>query len=116
MNTVDYYLSKGADRNVAEYFADGRKQISDVVANRDFTLTITFNNGERRRYDMCHLLKQGTVFEFLMKWENFQRVYLDDNHCIAWNIDPHIDSNQVWSNKIDLCPDSCYLGSTPLDK
>ena len=45
-NTVEYYLSKGFDRRAAEYFAGGKKKIVGVVANRDFTLTISFDNGE----------------------------------------------------------------------
>ena len=47
-NTVEYYLSKGFDRKAAEYFAGGKKKIVGVVANRDFTLTIRFDNGEKR--------------------------------------------------------------------
>ena len=34
--------------------------------------------------------------------------------CIAWDIDPNIDSHQVWNNKVDLCPDTCYIDSVPL--
>lgn len=49
-----------------------------------------------------------------MKIESFRRVYVDDTHCVAWDIDPDVDSEQVWSNKVDLCPDSCYLDSVPI--
>ena len=48
-NTVEYYLSKGFDRKAAEYFAGGKKKIVGVVANRDFTLTIRFDNGEKKK-------------------------------------------------------------------
>lgn len=72
-NTVEYYLSKGFDRKTAEYFAAGKKRITGVVPNNDFTLTIS-----------------------------------------AWDIDPNIDSNKVWSNKVDLCPDGCYIDSVPV--
>lgn len=111
--TVDYYLSKGFDQKTAEYFAGGRKQIIGVTANNDFTLTLRFDNGEIRIYDVAPLLKKGTVFETFADIENFRRVYIDDQHCIAWDIDPAIDSEKVWSNKIDLCPDSCYIDSVP---
>lgn len=37
-----------------------------------------------------------------MKPENFRRVYLDGQHCVAWDIDPSVDSEKVWSNKVDL--------------
>lgn len=113
-NTIEYYLSKGFDRKTAEYFASGRKKIVDVVANDDFTLTIRFDNEEKRLYDMHPLLKKGTVFEPLAKMENFRRVYVDDTHCIAWDIDPNVDSNKVWNNKVDLSSDGCYLDSVPL--
>ena len=113
-NTVEYYLSKGFDRKTAEYFAAGKKRITGVVPNNDFTLTISFDNGEKRLYDMRPLLKKGTVFEPFIKLENFRRVYVDDTHCIAWDIGPNIDSGKVWSNKVDLCPDGCYIDSVPV--
>ena len=112
--TVEYYLSKGYDQKSAEYFATGTRKITGVMANDDFTLTIQFDNGETRLYNMQPLLKKGTVFEPFMQLEQFRRVYVDHQHCIAWDIDPTVDSEKVWSNKVDLCPDSCYLDSVPL--
>ncbi len=112
--TVEYYLSKGFDRKAAEYFASGKKKIVAVAANDDFTLTISFDNGEKRLYDMRPFLRKGTVFEPLAARENFRRVYVDEQHCIAWDIDPSVDSREVWNNKVDLCPDSCYIDSVPL--
>jgi len=49
------------------------------------------------------------VFRHFREESAFNRVYLDDNGCVSWDIDPTIDSNQVWENKVDLCPDSCYI-------
>ena len=111
--TIDYYLSKGFDRKAAEYFAGGKKKITGVTPNDDFTLTISFDNGERRLYDVRPLLQKGTVFEPFADIENFRRVYVDDCNCISWDIDPNIDSSKVWSNKVDLCPDGCYIDSIP---
>ncbi len=113
-NAIEYYLSKGFDRKTAEYFAGGRKKIISVIVNNDFTLTIGFDNGESRLYDARPLLKKGTVFEPFADIENFRRVYVDDTHCIAWDIDPNVDSNKVWSNKVDICPDGCYIDSVPI--
>ena len=113
-NTVEYYLSKGFDHKSAEYFAGGRKKITGVSPNNDFTLTISFDNGEKRIYDMRPLLKKGTVFEPFIKMENFQRVYIDDTNSIAWDIDPNIDSSKVWNNKVDLSSDGCYMDSIPV--
>lgn len=112
--SVEYYLSKGYDRKMAEYFAAGRRKITGVSPNDDFTLTLRFDNGEVRVYDAAPLLQVGTVFEPFRKLENFRRVYLDDSHSVAWDIDPAIDSNEVWNNKVDLCPDSCYVDSVPV--
>ena len=112
--TVDYYRSKGFDQNTAEYFANGRKKIVGVIANDDFTLSISFDNGERRLYDVRPLLKKGTVFEHFSSIEAFRRVYVDEQNCIAWDIDPTVDSNKVWGNKVDLCPDGCYIDSLPI--
>lgn len=111
---VEYYLSKGFDLKTAEYFADGRKKIVGVIPNDDFTLTISFDNGEKRILDMAPMLTKGTVFETFADIKNFRRVYIDENHSIAWDINPDIDSNIVWNNKVDLCPDSCYIDSIPL--
>ena len=112
--SVEYYLAKGFDEKMAAYFAAGRKKITGVVPNDNYTLTITFDNGERRLYDMIPLLKPKTVFAPLMDMATFRRAYVDDQHCIAWDIDPDVDSNEAWSNKVDLSPDSCYVDSVPI--
>lgn len=52
-----------------------------------FTLTITFDNGEVRLYDM-HDELQGDVFRPLRQLDAFQRVYIDDCGSIAWDLDP----------------------------
>ena len=111
--TVEYYISKGFDKKTAEYFAGGRKKIVAVRANDDFTLTIDFDNGETRLYDVRPLLRKGTVFEKLSNIVDFRRVYIDKQHCISWNINPNVYNDKVLNNKIDLCPDSCYLDSIP---
>lgn len=111
--TVREYMSNGFDRRTAEYFASGRRCISSVTARDDFSLRIAFDSGETRILDCKPFLKEGTVFAPFMELENFKRVYIDDCHCIAWDIDPAVDSEKVWSNKVDLCPDTCYLDSVP---
>lgn len=113
-NSMEYYLSKGFDEKMAAYYASGRKKILAVEPNPDFTLTLHFDNGEIRNLDMRSTLRKGTVFEPFMRYENFKRVYVDDCNCVAWDIDPNVDSNKAWDNKVDLCPDSCYVDSTPV--
>lgn len=112
--TVEFYLERGFDEKTAQYFANGRRRIVGVVPNDDFTLTISFDNGERRLYDVSPLLQPKTVFAPFMELENFRRVYVDDTNCVAWDIDPNVDSSVVWSNKVDLSADTCYLDSVPI--
>lgn len=80
---------------MSEYFAAGRRKNLGVVTNDDFTLTISFDNGEKRRYDVRPLLKDDTVFEPFKNTEAFRRVYVDENNAIAWDIDPTVDSRKI---------------------
>lgn len=112
---IERYTSMGLERKMAEYFAGGRRKIVGVIPKEDFSLVISFDNGEIRRFDMTPLLQPNTVFATFAKWEDFRRVYLDSNGCIAWDIDPMIDSNVVWNNKVDLSTDSCYVDSVPMN-
>lgn len=112
--SVEWYLSKGFEPRYAEYFAAGKpRRITSVTPNRDFTLTMGFDNGEVRILDCKPFLKPQTVFAPFMRFDNFKRVYLDDTNSVCWDIDPAIDSNIVWNNKVDISPDSCYLDSVP---
>ena len=58
------------------------------------------------------LLDKGGVFVHLRKYENFARVFIEYG-AVCWDIDPNVDSNEVWNNRIDLCPDSCYIDNIP---
>ena len=113
LKTVEYYMSKGFDRAMAEYFASGKKKIVAVEPNTDFTLLLTFDNDEKRIFDVKPMIEKGDVFAPFADYNNFKRVYLDDCNCVAWDIDPNVDSNVVWNNKVDICPDSCYVDSVP---
>lgn len=93
---------------VKAYFAGGGRKLVGVTPNDDYTLLLQFDNGENRLYDVKPL---DGVFACLKPLDVFKRVYIDDCGCPAWDKDPKIDSSVVWSNKIDLCPDSCYLDS-----
>ncbi len=63
----------------------------------------------------------GKQLKMLLGWaafhrdiRHFKRVYLDEQNAVSWDIDPNVDSNIVWNNKVDLCPDTCYVDSIPL--
>lgn len=105
---------KQLDPKMAQYFASGRRKITDVKPNRNFSLTLTFDNGEKRILNLAPLLREGTVFAPFRDWNNFSRVYLDEDHVVSWDIDPKVDSSVVWNNKVDLCPDTCYVDSVPI--
>lgn len=81
--TVEDYLKAGYDYKAAVYFANGRRTLLKVIPNDDFTLTLYFDNGEKRFLDMRPDLKKGTVFEPIMQLEAFRRVYLDENDAIS---------------------------------
>ena len=115
MSRVDEYIAKGFDRRTAEYFASGRKKILSVTPDENFTLILSFDGGEKRSFDMKPIIEDGTVFAFLSKPSNFVRVYVDEDGSVCWDIDPDVDSNVVWSNKVDLSPDTCYLDSELLE-
>lgn len=110
---VNCYLANGYDQPYAEYFATGVRNVVGVVANDDFSLTITFDNGERRLLDMKPTIQKGTPFEPLLNVEAFHRAYIS-HHTICWDIDPNVDSDEVWENVIDICPDVCYVESVPI--
>ena len=107
--SVEYYLSKGYDRKMAEYFASGRKRITKVIPRNDFTLLLSFDNGETRLYDAGPLLQAGTVFAPFREWDNFRRVYLDEDHSVCWDIDPNI--SPYVNQARDLCPSPFLLNS-----
>ena len=111
---INYYISRGFNRPMAEYFAKGRKKLLSVTPKEDFTLVLEYEGGDLRLFDCKELLQPETVFEPLRNLVIFQRVYVDDTNNIAWDIDPEIDSNKVWNNKIDLSADNCYVNGTPL--
>ncbi len=112
-NTIDYYLSKGFDQKTAEYFANGRKTLTSVTPGDNFTLFLTYNNDDKRIFDMKPILEKGGVFKPFWKTDNFNRVYIDDCNNIAWDIDPNVDSNINWNNKVDISSDNCYVESIP---
>jgi len=70
-----------------------------VVANEDYTLSITFNNGEKRLFNMTPYLIYPT-FEALKAINLFMRP------CIKHN-------TVVWTEDIDMAPENLYLESSP---
>ncbi len=99
-------------KEVAEYFSNGRRNIVEVKPKENFTLEITFDNFEKRIYDMSGEL--SGVFSILENIEKFNEVFIDESGNIAWDRDKAIDSTIVWYNRIELCRDAVYIKSKRL--
>lgn len=72
-----------------------------VQPNPDFTLTLTFTNGEVRLFDVKPYLDRG-IFSELKAPRVFNTVR------------PFLGSIQ-WQNGQDFCPDTLYIESTGLE-
>lgn len=99
------------EERVKKYFENPRK-IINVQPQDDYSLLLTFDNGEIKKYEMINELYG--VFEVLKDIKKFKGVFIDEVGCIAWNIDDNVDSSIHWENRIDLCKDMLYLESKPL--
>jgi hypothetical protein len=70
-------------------------RVKNVKPSQDFTLLITFNNGEEKCFDVKPYLGIGT-FKELKDVSMFN------------SVKPFLGSIQ-WANGLDLCPDTLYL-------
>ena len=81
---------------IMNYAKIGPRVIS-VKPNDDFTLILTFNNGEQRLFDVKPLLSLN-VFKPLQNKEVFKSVK------VAYG-------TILWQEEIDYCPDTLYAES-----
>ena len=72
-----------------------------VSPNPDYSLTLTFTNGEKRRFDVRPYLERG-FFRELQSPGYFNAVR------------PFLGSVQ-WPNGQDFCPDTLYLQSKKME-
>ncbi len=72
-------------------------RVKDVKPNADYTITITFDNGEVRVFDVKPYMGKG-IFRELRDKKVFNSVR------------PFLGSVQ-WVNGQDFCPDTLYLDS-----
>jgi hypothetical protein len=70
-------------------------RVITVQPIQDFKLLITFNNGEKKRFDVKPYLGIG-IFKELQDTSLFN------------SVKPFLGSIQ-WANGVDLCPDTLYL-------
>ena len=72
-------------------------RVKDVIARDDFSLKITFDNGEVKLFDMKPYLNIG-VFKELSNISKFKDVRVSLGSIL-------------WSSGQDLCPDTFYESS-----
>jgi len=72
-------------------------RVVEVSPNADYTINLTFNNGERRIFDVKPYLDKG-IFQELKELKIFNSVR------------PALGSVQ-WQGGQDFCPDTLYLES-----
>jgi hypothetical protein len=75
-------------------------RVKSVRPQPDYTLRLTFTNGEVRLFDVKPYLSKG-IFQQLQNLEVFNSVR------------PFLGSIQ-WANEADLCPDTLYEKSVPV--
>lgn len=74
--------------------------VKQVVPRRDYTLSLTFENGEQRIYDAKALLK-------LRPWEKLNNI---DFFMLA-----HVEyATVVWNEDVDIDPEELYAYSKPI--
>jgi len=98
------------DQKVKEYFLSGTRKITKVIPCNDYILTLEFDNGEIKTFDMSD--KLFGVFEILKDKDKFNEVFIDEHGNIAWDKDKTVESKAVWNNRIDICKDSLFMAST----
>ena len=75
-------------------------RVNKVEAFTDHTLILTFDNGERRRFDVRPYLSY-TVYKPLNEVGFFMQARVGHGTVI-------------WQEDIDFCPDTLFLESVPL--
>ena len=74
-------------------------RVTHVKPEQNFSLLLTFTNGEVKRFDVKPYLEIG-IFKELQDVSVFN------------SVKPFLGSIQ-WSNGVDLCPDTLYMESLP---
>ena len=100
------------NERLKRYFENPRKIVKVEPCN-DYSLILTFDNEEVKKYEMINELYG--IFEVLKNINKFKMVFINEVGNIAWNIDDNVDSSIHWENQIDLCKDMLYLESVPLE-
>lgn len=72
--------------------------VSSVKPNPDYTLSVEFENGEKRLYDVKPLFSKWPVFQQLRENNLFQSVKNDGGYGIVWNGDIDLACDELYYN------------------
>lgn len=75
-------------------------RVKEVTPTDDFELLLTFNTGEKKKFDAKKLF--GYPVYAPLKNIGFFKLVKADNMCVYWN------------DEIDICPDTLYEQSVPM--
>ncbi len=77
--------------------------VKNVVPQADYTLLVTFENGERRRFDMKPWLDSGPVFRELRDVAVFNtaRVSFD---TVEWSNEADLDPEFLYRHSVSVTP------------
>ena len=77
-----------------------RPTVTAVTPEDGYTLLLTFDNGETKRFDVSPYITGEWYSE--LKQKDYFRTVRANGYTVEW------------SNGQDLCPDELYFGSTPV--
>ena len=75
-------------------------RVNHVEPTDDFELLLTFNTGEKKKFDAKSLFQYPMYSP--LKNIGFFKTVKADNMCVYWN------------DEIDICPDALYAQSKPV--
>jgi hypothetical protein len=78
-------------------------KVRSVRANDDYTVTLLFDNGQEKRYDVYPLLNEG-IFQMLQDKDYFRQV-----HVI-----PAFGGIE-WTDGQDIAPEELYQNAVPVN-
>ena len=74
-------------------------KIEKATASADKTLSVLFENGAVKKYDMNPVINEISIFQALSNIELFNKAKVDTGgYGISWNDDLDISSEELWMN------------------
>ena len=86
------------------------REVKAIRVLENYKLLLEFDNDEKRIYDMANKLRG--VFEHLKDYNEFKRVKIV-NGVPTWTLQGYLPDDVC--REIDICPDSAYIDSIPLE-